>query len=146
MSLQAAAASAVCDSLYDWQNGRREKPVTLEKLPSIEVRPTALAWQDLDFDLWLWPSIACELWSRHNWHAKVQGQRSVGSEARVKTNGQTDRRRRLHYLPVGNKTRRCSRACSATSRSQDYCTVAWLRNHLKYSNSTTMRMYFVLFD
>jgi len=35
--------------------------------------------------------------------AKVQGQRSVGSEDRVETNGrtdgQTDGRRRSHYLP-----------------------------------------------
>ena len=32
-------------------------------------------------------------------HAKVQGQRSIGSEDRVKMNGRmrTDRRRRLHY-------------------------------------------------
>ena len=40
-----------------------------------------------------------------NPHAKVQGQRSVGSEGRVETNGQTDGRiptegrRLLHYLP-----------------------------------------------
>ena len=44
-------------------------------------------------------------------HAKVQGQRSVGSEERVETNGRTDGRRRLHFITcridaVGNASYR----------------------------------------
>ena len=62
--------------------------IRLEKLPSIEVGPTALAWPmtlTLTFNLLKAMAMAYS-------QAKVQSQRSVGSEERVETNGQTDRR------------------------------------------------------
>ena len=70
--------------------------VTLEKLPSIEVGPTALAWaltHDLDVDLWPWPLIpcGCELWSwlTHVQMFKVNGQ-SVPKIDWKQTDAQTD--------------------------------------------------------
>ena len=57
-----------------------------QKLPSIEVGPTALAWpttSTLTYDLHLQSPASYG-------HAKVQGQRSVGSEDRMETNGPTD--------------------------------------------------------
>ena len=59
---------------------------------------------DLNIDLWLWPSIPCELWSwsTHAQKCKINGP-SVPKIECKQTEGRTDGRknghRRLHYLP-----------------------------------------------
>jgi len=66
----------------------------LENYPRwrIEVRPTTLTMIDLQFQ-------SLHAMVVTHTHAKDQGQRSVGSKDKVETDGRTDGRRRLHYLP-----------------------------------------------
>ena len=77
-------------------HGWRHKNVSnYKKLPSIEVRPTALEWHitlTLTFNL---PHAMVKTYT----HAKVQGQQSVSFKDIVETNGWTNKRIKATALP-----------------------------------------------